>query len=97
MKRVELEPAFVLHTRAYRETSLIVEVFGRHTGRFALIAKGVRRPKSALRGMLQSFHPLLLSWSGSGELGCSRAPSPTDICGHSPARHCSAVYISMSC
>ena len=76
MKRVELEPAFVLHTRAYRETSLIVEVFGRHTGRFALIAKGVRRPKSALRGMLQSFHPLLLSWSGSGELGLLTGAEP---------------------
>ncbi len=76
MKRVELEPAFVLHTRAYRETSLIVEVFGHHTGRFALIAKGVRRPKSALRGMLQSFHPLLLSWSGSGELGLLTGAEP---------------------
>jgi len=76
VKRVELEPAFVLHTRAYRETSLIVEVFGRHTGRFALIAKGVRRPKSALRGMLQSFHPLLLSWSGSGELGLLTGAEP---------------------
>jgi DNA repair protein RecO (recombination protein O) len=69
VNRVELEPAFVLHNRAYRETSLIVEVFGRDTGRLGLIAKGARRPKSAQRGMLQPFHPLLLSWSGSGELG----------------------------
>ncbi len=76
MKRVELEPAFVLHNRAYRETSLIVEVFGRHTGRFALVAKGVRRPKSRLRGMLRSFHPLLLSWSGSGELGLLTGAEP---------------------
>jgi recombinational DNA repair protein (RecF pathway) len=76
VKRVELEPAFVLHNRAYRETSLIVEVFGRHTGRFALVAKGVRRPKSRLRGMLQSFHPLLLSWSGSGELGLLTGAEP---------------------
>jgi DNA repair protein RecO (recombination protein O) len=76
VKRVELEPAFVLHNRAYRETSLIIEVFGRDTGRFALVAKGVRRPKSALRGMLQSFHPLLLSWSGSGELGLLTGAEP---------------------
>lgn len=67
--RVELEPAFVLHNRPYRETSLIVEAFGRDTGRLGLIAKGARRPKSALRGSLQSFRPLLLSWSGKGELG----------------------------
>jgi len=69
VNRVELEPAFVLHNRAYRETSLIVEIFGRDTGRLGLIAKGARRPKSAQRGMLQAFHPLLLSWSGRGELG----------------------------
>ncbi len=69
MKRVELEPAFVLHHRRYRETSLIIEAFGRDAGRLGLIAKGARRPKSAMRGLLQSFRPLLLSWSGSGELG----------------------------
>jgi DNA repair protein RecO (recombination protein O) len=76
VKRVELEPAFILHNRVYRETSLIIEVFGRDTGRFGLIAKGARRPKSALRGMLQSFHPLLLSWSGSGELGLLTGAEP---------------------
>jgi DNA repair protein RecO (recombination protein O) len=69
VKRVELEPAFVLHHRAYRETSLIVEILGRDTGRLGLVAKGARRPKSDLRGLLQSFRPLLLSWSGRGELG----------------------------
>jgi DNA repair protein RecO (recombination protein O) len=69
VKRVELEPSFVLHHRPYRETSLIIEVFGRDTGRLGLVAKGVRRPKSELRGLLQSFRPLLLSWSGRGELG----------------------------
>lgn len=69
MKRVELEPAFVLHNRVYRESSLITEIFARDSGRLGLVAKGARRPKSALRGMLQSFRPLLLSWSGSGDLG----------------------------
>lgn len=76
MSRVELEPAFVLHTRLYRETSLIVEAFGRDTGRLGLIAKGARRPKSALRGSLQSFRPLLLSWSGKGELGLLTGAEP---------------------
>lgn len=76
MKRVELEPAFVLHNRPYRESSLISEIFGRDTGRLGLVAKGARRPKSALRGMLQSFHPLLLSWSGSGELGLLTGAEP---------------------
>ncbi len=76
MKRVELEPAFVLHHRPYRETSLIIEAFSRDVGRLGLIAKGARRPKSALRGLLQSFRPLLLSWSGSGELGLLTGAEP---------------------
>ena len=69
MKRVELEQAFVLHRRHYRETSLIVEILGRESGRLGLIAKGAQRPRSDLRGLLQAFRPLLLSWSGRGELG----------------------------
>lgn len=76
MSRIELEPAFVLHTRPYRETSLIVEAFGRDTGRVGLIAKGARRPRSGLRGALQPFRPLLLSWSGRGELGVLAAAEP---------------------
>lgn len=76
MKRVELEPSFVLHHRPYRETSLLVEVLGRETGRLGLIAKGARRPKSDLRGLLQPFRPLLLSWSGRGELGLLTAAEP---------------------
>jgi len=76
VQRVELEPAFVLHHRAYRETSLIIEVFARGTGRVGLIAKGARRPKSALRGMLQSFRPLLLSWLDRGELGLLTGAEP---------------------
>ena len=69
MKRVELEQAFVLHRRHYRETSLIVEILARDSGRLGLIAKGAQRPRSELRGLLQAFRPLLLSWSGRGELG----------------------------
>lgn len=76
MKRIDLEPCFVLHHRPYRETSLIVEVFGRDSGRLGVIAKGARRPRSDLRGVLQPFRPLLLSWSGSGELGLLTAAEP---------------------
>jgi DNA repair protein RecO (recombination protein O) len=67
-RRVEQEPAFVLHSYPYKETSLIVEAFSRRQGRTALIAKGARRPRSALRGVLHAFQPLRLSWTGSGEL-----------------------------
>jgi len=76
VKRVELERAFVLHRRHYRETSLIVEIVGRDSGRLGLIAKGAQRPKSELRGLLQAFRPLLLSWSGRGELGVLTSAEP---------------------
>jgi DNA repair protein RecO (recombination protein O) len=62
------QAAWVLHTLPWRETSLIVEVFAREYGRVALVAKGARRPMSALRGVLMAFQPLLLDWSGGGEV-----------------------------
>ncbi len=64
----EAEPAFVLHSYPYRETSLIVEVFSLNHGRVALLAKGAKRPHSAVRGLLMPFFPLELSWSGKNEL-----------------------------
>jgi DNA repair protein RecO (recombination protein O) len=68
-RRAEDEAGFVLHTYPYKETSLIVELFTRRFGRVALLARGARRPRSAMRGVLLSFHPLRLSWSTSAELG----------------------------
>lgn len=62
------DTSFVLHSIAWRETSLIVEVFTRSHGRLGLIAKGARRPRSALRGLLQPFQPLEIRWAGKGEL-----------------------------
>ena len=59
---------FVLHSYPFRETSLIVEAFTRDHGRVALVARGARRPRSSLRGVLSPFQPLLLSWSGRSEL-----------------------------
>jgi DNA repair protein RecO (recombination protein O) len=62
------QPAYVLHAYSYRETSLIVEAFTEAHGRVALVARGAKRPRSELRGLLQGFQPLLLSWAGSAEL-----------------------------
>ena len=76
LERVDLEPAFVLHARRYRETSLIVEAFGRAHGRVGLVARGARRPKSRMRGLLQPFLPLLLSWRGRGELATLTGAEP---------------------
>lgn len=68
-KRAEHEAGYVLHTYPYKETSLIAELFTRRFGRVAVLARGARRPRSAMRGVLLSFHPLRLSWSTSAELG----------------------------
>ena len=65
---IENQRVFVLHTYPFKVTSLIVEIFSKEFGRVSLVAKGARRPKSALRGMLQSFQALEASWSGVGEL-----------------------------
>lgn len=62
------EPAFVLHSYPFRETSLILDVFSRQHGRLAIVARGARRPRSSLRGLLLNFQPLLLSWFGKGEV-----------------------------
>lgn len=62
------ELAFVIHSYPFRETSLILDVFSRRHGRLAIVARGARRPRSALRGVLMNFQPLLLSWFGKGEV-----------------------------
>lgn len=68
--RIEQQPAFILHARPYRETSLLLEVFTRDHGRVGLVARGVRRERSRLsRGLLQPLQPLLLDWVQRGELG----------------------------
>ena len=66
--RVFDEPAFVLHSIPYKETSLILDVFTRDYGRVALIAKGAKRPHSSLRPVLQQFQPLQVHWTGKNEL-----------------------------
>ncbi len=66
--RQDAQPAFVLHTYPYLETSLLVETFTRNFGRVPLVAKGAKRPKSLLRGLLIAFQPLQLTWTGKSEL-----------------------------
>ena len=66
--RIVLHPAFILHSRPYRETSVLLDLFTEEYGRISLIARGVRKEKSRLRGLLQPFVPLLVSWQGRTEL-----------------------------
>lgn len=68
MARAQLEPAYVLHRRPYRETSLLIEALSRDHGRVGLVARGALGERSRLRAALQPFRPLLLSWSGRHDL-----------------------------
>jgi DNA repair protein RecO (recombination protein O) len=67
-KRTSDEPAFVLHRYDWSESSLILEVFTRHHGRVALVAKGAKRPSSNFRPVLLPLQPLHVSFGGEGEI-----------------------------
>ncbi|EOI3443034.1 DNA repair protein RecO [Cronobacter turicensis] len=60
--------AFVLHARPWSETSLIIDLFSEESGRVRVVAKGARRKRSNLKGALQPFTPLLVRWSGRGDV-----------------------------
>ncbi len=85
--RFSLEPAYILHSRQYRESSLLLEALSREYGRVGLVARGARGAKSRWKNMLQPFRPLLLSWTQRGELGtltgADQVASPPALVGES--------------
>lgn len=66
--RVSGVSGFLLHSTPWRETSLLLEAYTREHGRVGLVAKGAKRPHSALRPVLVNFQPITLGWSGNGEI-----------------------------
>jgi DNA repair protein RecO (recombination protein O) len=67
--RLELQPAYVLHSRPYRETSLLLECLTRDQGRLGVVARGVRGEKARLRrAQLEPFQPLAMGLLLRGEL-----------------------------
>jgi DNA repair protein RecO (recombination protein O) len=95
MPRVLQQPAYVLHARAYRETSLLLETLTRDHGRTAMVARGAKAPKSRWRNLLQPFRPLLISWSARGELGtltgADQVAAPPEL--HGEALYC-GLYLN---
>jgi DNA repair protein RecO (recombination protein O) len=67
-KRISDEPAYVLHRYDWSESSLILELFTRHHGRIALVAKGAKRPSSNFRPILLPLQPLHVTYSGDAEV-----------------------------
>lgn len=67
-RRISEEPAFVLHRYDWSESSLILEVFTRHHGRVALVAKGAKKPSSNFRPVLLPLQPLHVAFGGDAEI-----------------------------
>ena len=77
--RLTGEPGFVLHTRAWRETSLLVEVLSANHGRIGLLARGLRGPRSQpLRAALQPLQSIRFDAVQRGELAQLRAAEALD-------------------
>jgi DNA repair protein RecO (recombination protein O) len=68
VKRISDEPAFVLHRYDWSESSLILEVFTRHHGRVALVAKGAKKPSSNFRPVLLPLQLLQVAFGGDSEI-----------------------------
>lgn len=66
MTRFDLQPAYILHARPYREASLLLDVFTQEQGRMSMLARGLKRSK--IRSLLQPFVPLWISAAGKTEL-----------------------------
>lgn len=65
---VYLQPGFILQQRPYRESSLLLELFTRDQGIVSVLAKGVRKQKSSLAGVLLAFTQLNVSYVGRHDL-----------------------------
>jgi DNA repair protein RecO (recombination protein O) len=96
--RVQLQPAYVLHHRPYRDTSRILELFTRDHGRLTVFARGARggkRAAASLTSVLQPFHRVLVSYSGRGEAGqLAGAEFDGDYCELPAARSLSGFYLN---
>lgn len=69
--RVEDEPAFVLESRPYRETSALLELLTAGHGRVAVVARGIRAEggrQTTRRAVLEPFRRLHVGFSGRGEV-----------------------------
>lgn len=66
--RVDLQPAYILHTRPYRDTSLLIDFLTPDFGRVTAVARGVRKNKTPKRQLLNPFSRLLICWQGKTDM-----------------------------
>jgi len=77
--RIQDQPAYILHHRPFRDTSQILEVITRDHGRLSLMSRGSRGAKSRLKSILQPFRPLIVGWSGKGEMPTLTSAEPQAV------------------
>jgi DNA repair protein RecO (recombination protein O) len=94
--RITQQPAYVLHARAWRETSLLLEVFTRDFGRVGLVARGVRGARARLpRSSLEPMQALRMDWAGRGELPTLAAVEAEGVpCAFRGEALLSAMYVN---
>jgi len=84
-RRVQLEPAYLLHHYAWRDSSRILELMTRSHGRVSVFARAARRGGSTLPATLQPFGELLVSWTSRGDAGqltgAERVRAPATLAG----------------
>lgn len=68
-RRIQQQPAYILHHRPFRDSSQILDVITHDHGKLSIVARGARGAKSRLRGVLRPFMPLKLSWVQRTDLG----------------------------
>ncbi len=78
-RRVQQQPAFILHHRPFRDSSQILDILTRDHGKIALVARGSRGAKSRLRGVLRPFLPLRISWVARSDLGTLTGAESADL------------------
>lgn len=94
-RRVQQEPAYILHHRPFSDSSQILDIVTRDHGRIALVARGSRGAKSRLAGVLRPFLPLRVSWVAKSDLGtligAEAAGAPAGVMGDAML---SAYYVN---
>ncbi|WP_233998930.1 DNA repair protein RecO [Microbulbifer pacificus] len=92
MQQLPPQPAYILHSRPFRDTSLILELLTPDYGRLACIAKGARRDKQRRQRALQPFAPLLVTLLGRHDL---KTLGPVENAGQSLWLKGRAVYAGL--
>lgn len=87
-----LQPAYILHSRPYQDSSLILELLTPESGRISCVARGGRRDKQRRQRALQPFAPLLVTLLGKGSL---KTLGPMENAGNALWLRGKAVYAGL--